>query len=134
MAREMGSGRLYKFWLLLAFTLGTAGGTLASYLLHTQNTLWIILFLGAVTGAVAIFEQFGDSRGRGLHTPINPARWRGRSLPSHPLPPLTQTNGKRSTVGWPKRWQIRAYSVRPYWKRFEATTSMCLVTLGCILT
>jgi hypothetical protein len=95
MARETGSGRLYKFWLLLAFTLGTAGGMLASDLLHTQNTLWIILFLGAVTGAVAIFEQFGDSRGRGLHTPINPTRWRGRSLPSHPLPPRTQTNGKR---------------------------------------
>ena len=94
MARETGSGRPYKFWWVLAFTLGTAGGALASQLLHAQNTVWIILFLGAVTGAVAIFEQFGDSRGRESRAPINPARWGGRSLPSHPVLPRTQANGK----------------------------------------
>jgi len=94
MARETGSGRLYKFWWVLAFTLGTAVGALAFSLLHAQNTVWVILFFGAVTGAVAIFEQFGDSGGRVSRAPLNPARRGVRNLPSHSLPPRAQANGK----------------------------------------
>jgi hypothetical protein len=108
MARETGSQHLSKFWWVLAFTLGTAGGALASEFLHAQNTFWIILFLGAVTGAVAIFEQFSDPHGRGLRLPITPPRWVGRSLPSHPSPPRSQTNGKRQA----RRAQLHAITGR----------------------
>jgi len=95
MARDKGSRRLVKFWWVLAFTLGTAGGALSSEFLHSQNTFWIVLFLGAIAGAVAIFEQFGDPRGRASRTPTNPSRWGGRSLPNHSAPPHKQANGKR---------------------------------------
>jgi hypothetical protein len=107
MARETGSGRPYKFWWVLAFTLGTAGGALASQLLHAQNTVWIILFLGAVTGAVAIFEQFGDSRGRESRAPINPARWGGRSLPviRYYRVRRPMVNFKRAGLGSTRSWQ-----------------------------
>jgi hypothetical protein len=94
MARQTGSRRLFKFWLVLAFTLGTLGGAIASEFLHVQNTFWIILFLGAVTGAVAIFEQFGDPRGLAQRPAINPPRWGGHGLSGHKLPPRTQVNHK----------------------------------------
>jgi hypothetical protein len=96
MARDKVSRHLSKFWWVLAFTLGSAGGALSSEFLHAQNTFWIILFLGAVSGAVAIFEQFGESRGRRSRaTSGNTPRRGGRSLPNHPLPPHKQANGKR---------------------------------------
>jgi hypothetical protein len=95
MARETGSGRLYKFWWVLAFTLGTAVGELASTLLHAQNAFWIILFLGAVTGAVAIYEQFGESRGRRSRAPINPKRRGTRNPPGDSLPPRAEASGKQ---------------------------------------
>jgi hypothetical protein len=95
MARDKGSWRLSKFWWVLAFTLGTAGGALSHEFLHAQNTFWFILFLSAITGAVAIFEQFGAPRSRGIRAPSNSPRWGGRSLPNHPLPPRKPTNGKR---------------------------------------
>jgi len=95
MARDKGSRRLSKFWWVFTFTLGTAGGAISSEFLHAQNTFWIILFLGAVAGAVAIFEQFGDQRGRGARAPLSAPRWSGRSLPNHPLSPHKQAVGKR---------------------------------------
>jgi hypothetical protein len=95
MPRDKGSRRLYKFWSVLAFTLGTAAGALSFSFLHAQNTLWAILFLAAIAGAVAIFEQFGDPRGRGARIPANPARWTGRGLPHHPLPPRKPAAVKR---------------------------------------
>jgi hypothetical protein len=95
MARDKGSRRLAKFWWVLAFTLGTAGGALSLEFLHAENTLWFILFLSAIAGAVAIFEQFGAPHSRGLRAQINSPRWGGRSLANHPLPPRKQTNGKR---------------------------------------
>jgi hypothetical protein len=95
MAREAGSRRLFKFWWVLSFTLGAAGGALSSQFLHAQNTFWIILFLGAVSGAVAIFEQFSDTRGHTRRTATKPARWRGRNLSSHPLPPRAPGSVKR---------------------------------------
>ena len=104
MARDKGSRRLTKFWWVLSFTLGTAGGALSYEFLHAQNTFWIVLFLGAVAGAVAIFEQFGDPRSRGSRGPVNPPRWGGRSLPNHPPPPRKQANGKRQA----RRAQLHA--------------------------
>jgi hypothetical protein len=95
MARETGSRRLFKFWLVLAFTLGAAGGAASSEFLHAQITFWFILFFGAITGAIAIFEQFGDPRGRSQSLPMNSPRWGGRSLSNQPPPPRTQVNGKR---------------------------------------
>jgi hypothetical protein len=80
MAREAGSRRLYKYRWMLSFTLGGVVGALSSEFMHGQNTFWIILFFGAVTGAVAIFEQFGEPRSPTLRTSINPARWGGRNL------------------------------------------------------
>jgi hypothetical protein len=96
MARDKGSRRLTKFWLVLSFTLGTAAGALSFEFLHAQNTFWIVLFLAAVAGAVAIFEQFGQPRSRGLRGPINSPRWGGRSMPNHPPPPHKQANPKRA--------------------------------------
>ncbi len=95
MARDKGSRRLSKFWWVLAFTLGTAGGALSSEFLHAQNTFWVILFLGAVTGAVAIFEQLSDPRGRTSRAPNNAARWAARNVPNHPLPAHKTATGKR---------------------------------------
>jgi hypothetical protein len=94
MARETGSWRLFKFWLVLAFTSGAAGGAISFEFLHAQNTFWIVLFLAAVTGAVAIFEQFGDPRGRAQRSPMNPPRSGGRGLSSHTSPSRTSVNGK----------------------------------------
>jgi len=70
MPRDKGSRRLFKFWWVLAFTLGAAGGALSSEFLHAQNTFWIVLFLGAVAGAVAIFEHFGDPSGSKSRAPL----------------------------------------------------------------
>ena len=95
MARDKGFRRLSKFWWVLAFTLGTAGGALSLDFLHAENTLWIVLFLAAIAGAVAIFEQFGDPVSRPLRTPSNAPRWSGRTLPSHPLTPRKQATVKR---------------------------------------
>jgi hypothetical protein len=94
MARDKVSQRLSGFWSALAFTLGTAAGALSLEFLHAQNTFWIILFLGAIAGAVAIFEQFGAPRSNGLRAPLNSSRWTGRGLANHPLPPHKQTIGK----------------------------------------
>ncbi len=106
MARDKGSRRLYKFWWVLAFTLGTAAGALSLNFLHAENTLWITLFLAAIAGAVAIFEQFGVPRGRGSRAPVSPARWGGRGLPNHPLPARKQTAVKRPA----RRAQLHAIS------------------------
>src|SRR5579863_6766151 len=104
MARDKGSRRLTKFWWVLAFTLGTAGGALSFEFLHAQNTFWIVLFLGAVAGAVAIFEQFGDPQSRGLRGPVSPPRWGGRNLPNHPSPQRNQANTKHAA----RRAQLHA--------------------------
>jgi hypothetical protein len=95
MARDKGFRRLDKFWWVLAFTLGTAAGALSLNFLRAENTFWAILFLAAIAGAVAIFEQFGDRRSRSTRAPSNPARWGGRGLPNHPLPARKQTAVKR---------------------------------------
>jgi hypothetical protein len=84
MARDKGSRRLLKFWFVLAFTFGTITGALALKYLHAQGTLWIVLFFGAIAGAVAIFEQFGEPRGRKLRTPVSPSRWGRRVQPFEP--------------------------------------------------
>jgi hypothetical protein len=95
MARDKGSRRLFKFWWVLAFTLGTAGGALSSEFLHAQNTFWIVLFLGAISGAVAIFEQFGDSRVHKSRSPLNTPRWGGRNLANHSSSSQKHATGKR---------------------------------------
>jgi uncharacterized membrane protein YfcA len=87
MARDKGSRRLLKFWFVLAFTFGAVTGALALKYLHAQGTLWIVLFFGAVAGAVAIFEQFGEPLGRKLRTPVSPSRWGRRVQPFEPVKP-----------------------------------------------
>jgi hypothetical protein len=94
MARDKGSRRLFKFWLVLAFTGGTAVGALALSFLHTQGTLWVILFFGAIAGALAIFEQFGKPRGNNLRAPVKPSRWSRRTQPFHPATPRKPANAK----------------------------------------
>ena len=94
MARDKDSGRLLKFWFVLAFTFGTAAGALSLEFLHAQGTLWIILFFGAIAGAVAIGEQFGDPRSRNLRSPSKPSRWGRRSQPLHPVTPRKPANGE----------------------------------------
>ena len=59
MARDKGSQRLFKFWFASAFTCGIAVGAFSLAYLRAQGTLWIVLFFGAIAGAIAIFEQFG---------------------------------------------------------------------------
>lgn len=94
MARDKDSGRLLKFWFVLAFTFGTAAGALSLEFLHAQGTFWIILFFSVIAGAVAIFEEFGEPRSRNLRDPINPLRWGRRGQPLHPVTPRKPTNGK----------------------------------------
>jgi hypothetical protein len=106
MARDKVSRRLSKFWWALAFTLGVAGGALSLEYLHAQNTFWVILFLAAISGAVAIFEQFGAPSGSGLRAPLNPPRWNGRGLANHSSPAHKQTVGKHSR----RRAQLHAIS------------------------
>lgn len=104
MARDTGSRRLLKFWCVLAFTIGAAAGALSLEFLQPQSTVWLIVFLGAITGAVAIFEQFGEPRGRKLRPPIYPPRWSGHHQPNLPILPRKQARGKRS----PRRAQLHA--------------------------
>lgn len=94
MARDKGSRRLSRFWWALAFTLGAAAGALSLEFLHAQDTFWTILFLSAITVAIAIFEQFGAPRGGSLRSPSNSSRWGGRSVANHPIPARKQTAGK----------------------------------------
>lgn len=96
MARDKGSRRLLKFWFVAAFTCGTAIGALSLEFLRAQGTLWEILFFGAIAGAVAIFDQFGEPRSRNLRTRINPysSRWTRRIQPYHPVTPRKPANGK----------------------------------------
>jgi uncharacterized membrane protein YfcA len=94
MARDKGSRRLLKFWFVVAFTCGTATGALSLEFLHAQGTLWTILFFGAIAGAVAIFDQFGEPRSRNFRTRIKPSRWTRRAQPYHPVTPRKPADGK----------------------------------------
>ncbi len=94
MARDKGSQRLFKFWLVLAFTLGIASGAFSLAYLRAQGTLWIVLFFGAIAGAVAMFEQFGKPSGHNLRAPAKPARWSRRTQPFHPVTPRKPANSK----------------------------------------
>jgi len=104
MARDKGSRPLLKFWCVLAFTVGAAAGALSLEFLQPQSTVWLIVFLGAISAAVAIFEQFGDPRGRNLRPPIYPPRWSGRHQANLPMPPHKQASGKHP----PRRARLHA--------------------------
>jgi uncharacterized membrane protein YfcA len=94
MARDKGSQRLFKFWFASAFTCGIAVGAFSLAYLRAQGTLWIVLFFGAIAGAIAIFEQFGKPHGHNLRTPAKPSRWSRRTQPFHPVTPRKPVNTK----------------------------------------
>jgi len=94
MARDKGSRRLFKFWFSSAFTCGIAVGAFSLAYLRAQGTLWIVLFFGAITGAIAIFEQFGKPRGHNLRAPAKPSRWSRHTQPFHPGTPRKPANSK----------------------------------------
>lgn len=95
MVRDKDFRRLDKFWWFLAFTVGAAAGALMLQFLHAESTFWIIIFLGAIVGAVAIFEQFGDARGRASRVGGGPFRWGVSAAPNQPSPPRKPADNKR---------------------------------------
>lgn len=101
MTRDNGSRRLVKFWSALAFTIGVAAGAIALTYLQAQRTLWLVGFLGAVAGALAIYEQFGETRagGRGTYK-----HWQTRGRTSFPSAPRKDSKTKPPT----RRGQLRA--------------------------
>ena len=102
MTRDNSSRGLVKFWSALAFTIGVAVGALALSYLQAQRTLWLIGFLGAVAGAVAIFERFGEvpgSSGRGSYK-----HWRARSRATFTAGPRKEVKNKPPA----RRGQLRA--------------------------
>lgn len=94
MARDKGSRRLFIFWVASAFSGGIAVGAFSLANLHAQGTLWIVLFFAAISGAIAIFEQFGKPRSHNLRTPSKPSRWARRTQPFHPATPRKPVSRK----------------------------------------
>jgi len=94
MARDKGSRRLNKFWFVSAFTCGVAAGAVSLSYVRAQGTFWIVLFFGAIAGAVAIFEQFGKPHSNSLRSPAGPSRWTRRAQPFHPAAPRKSAGGK----------------------------------------
>jgi uncharacterized membrane protein YfcA len=102
MTRDNGSRRLVKFWSALVFTLGVAVGAIALNYLQAQRTLWLIGFLGAVAGAVAIFEQFGEARDPGVRGSYK--HWQNRGRPTFSAAPRKEAKNKPPS----RRGQLRA--------------------------